>query len=318
MAKPIPTMPMSRKDSGIELDEKYERTQTSFFDLPPEIRTKIYALIFDPSHSRKQAYHEHPDSPTLPNQPAILQPNYFASDILLPLLTCRQFAHDAQPLAFSRTLFVVRNPYTSKNVRLRLTTHLPPHLVSSIRHIAFVAEADHFRSMRHWGGSPFGCALLSHVENLDIVLFKSSYWHYLFDFNTLFISLLRGLEGVERVSWVQNGSRVKPHFHTWFNRFVRTMLQVDRFERFGIEDGVGADGGGGGGSSVWKGPNPEKVWWEWAFDAEAQIASLRAVRAKKKDMGLEEYLAYMVPVQQALARSIAAEQEDPDPMSRTG
>ena len=283
----------SRKDSGIELDDKYEAT--NFFSLPPEIRTQIYNLIFDPSESRTLAFHK-------PNAPDSLNENYYASDRLAPLLTNRQFHTDAHLLAFSRTTFVVRNPFTAKAIPARLTSRLSPQQIASIRSLAYIAEADHFRQMRNWRTHAFGMPALR-LETLHILLYRSSYWHYLFDFNTTVVELLRDLRGVDRITYLRNESRVKPHFHTWFNRLCGAVLKRDWQERFATADGV---------------PNPEKVWWEWSFDHGAQTASLVAVRPKRLDLDLGAYHEVMAPVEDALLESLAAEEFDPDPRSRNG
>lgn len=284
-----------RKDSGVELDDVYKRTQ--FFDLPPEIRTSIYKLVFSPSHSQAEAFHQSPTTNTV-----ALNEDYYASDHISALLTCRQLHADASLLAFSRTTFVVRNPFTAKDIRRRLQSRLQARQIASLRSIAFVAEADHFRQMRNWKGAVFGVPELQ-LDSLNIVLYRSSYWHYLFDFNMTFISLLRDLRGVKRMTFVRNESRVKPHFHTWFNRLVAAMLKIDRFERFGRAEGES---------------KPENVWWKWDFDAGAQLASLTAVEAKKADLRLDEYDEMMQPTVDELIRSINAEEYDPDPMSRNG
>lgn len=175
--------------------------------------------------------------------------------------------------------------------------------------------------MRNWRGSVFGVPELR-LHGLDIVLFRSSYWHYLFDFNSLVVGAVRELEGVGRVRWCRNGGRVKPHFRTWFNRLVAAMYKVDRFERFEAH-GAGAGGqhglegvaGSGGQSRLGR---LEKVAWDWEFDDLAQTASLIARPAWRADLGVEEYDGLMEPGLEALAMSVAVEEFDPDPRSRNG
>lgn len=286
-----------RKDSGIELEDKYE--QTGFFDLPPEVRTLIYELVFDPIESRTAAFSH-------PGQADSLNENYFAADILAPLLTSRQFHADANLLAFSCTTFVVRNPFTSKNVSGRLASRLRESQIRSIRSIAFIAEAEHFRQMRNWKGHAFGVPQLQ-LDELSILLYRSSYWHYLQDFNAIVISLLRSLGGVKKITYIKNESKIKPHFHTWVNRLVGGILATDRFERFGT-----------GGVGWTHEPNVEKTWWSWEFDHVAQTASLFAQEAKSKDLSAEEYERYMEPLREKLLESVKVEEYDPDPRSRNG
>lgn len=280
-----------RKDSGIELDEAFEKT--GFFDLPAEIRTSIYELIFDPVDSQNNAF----SSDLGPRE---LNENYHASDHLAPLLTCRQFYNDAHLLAFSRTTFVARNPYTSLDLSNRIQKTLRPVQISSIRSIAFVAEARHFRQMSRWNNSAFGVPLLR-LTDLAIVLHRSSYWHYLFDFNNLVVSLLRNLQGVARITYMQNRACVKPNFQMWFNRLIMLVLKTDRQERFGKAT-----------------PVPETTWWEWEFDARAETARLVALPAKRVDMDTGEYEGLVEPLWECLRRSIEVEPEDTDPRSRIG
>ncbi len=282
----------TRQDSGIELDEDFEKT--NFFNLPAEIRTHIWELVFDESDSHSKAFIRN-DAPQHE-----LNDDYYASDHLTPLLTCRQFHADAHLLAFSRTTFVVRNPYTALDLSNRLRTRLRPRQIASLRSIAFVAEARHFRAMRNWKDCAFGLPLLD-LDQLSIILHRSSYWHYLFDFNTIVVSLLRNLRGVRRITYIQNRARVKPNFHMWFNRLAGLVLKTDERERFGVCGG-----------------RAETTWWDWRFDLETQTGALFALPAKDPEMSFEQYELFKAPLLERLESSMALEEEDADPMSRNG
>jgi hypothetical protein len=286
-------LPFRRKDSAIEFDGIHKKT--TFFHLPAELRTQIWKLVFDPLQSHQAAL----SGPTC-NEPTpqTLQDDYWASDYLQPLLTCRQFYRDAHLLAFSRTTFAIRNPYTVRDIEERMQARLSPQQVASIRTIAVVCEARHFRQMHHWKGCAFGIPSLQ-LDDMIIVLHRSSYWHYLFEFNAMLASLLRDFEGAKRVTFVRNRALVKPHFHTWFNRFVGAMLSLDRVERYGrVEARI------------------EKSWWEWEFDVARQTAMLTAVPAKPAGLDVGSYDLIMAPMMQWLKVNIENEQYDPDPMSR--
>ncbi|KAG9962394.1 hypothetical protein KCU61_g4772, partial [Aureobasidium melanogenum] len=182
-----------RKDSGIELDDRYEKT--SFLTLPAEIRTQIWNFVFDPAQSYKDAF----QCPRCnDNAPSALQEDYWASTYLQPLLTCRQFYQDAHLLAFSRTTFVIRNPYTVLDIAGRINSTLRPAQVSSLRSIAIISEARHFRQMHHWKTHAFGIPALQ-LENMTIILHRSSYWHYLFDFNVMMTQMLRDFSGAKKI-----------------------------------------------------------------------------------------------------------------------
>jgi hypothetical protein len=293
MAKPSTLY--HRKDSGIELDDKYE--QASFISLPAEIRTQIWSLVFDPEQSYKDAF----SCPRCTDQASsALQEDYWASIYLQPLLTCRQFYQDAHLLAFSRTTFVIRNPYTVLDIAGRMNSTLRPEQISSLRSIAIISEARHFRQMHHWKSHAFGIPALQ-LDDMTIILHRSSYWHYLFDFNVMMTQMLRDFGGVKKICFVRNHARVKPHFHTWFNRFVGAMLRLDRVERFGRKE-----------------CRAEKTWWNWTFNGTKEIATLVRVPSKDAGMDVESYDEVMAPMMEQLKKSMLLEEYDPDPMSRLG
>ncbi|GAM91435.1 hypothetical protein ANO11243_094850 [Dothideomycetidae sp. 11243] len=260
------------------------------FDLPAELRTTIYSLVFNTSDTYTDAFHSSPSSDAL-----VLNPSYAASTHLAPLLTCRQFHSDAHLLALSRVLFVVSNPYLALSLSARLSSLLSAQAISSIRHIAIVADARHLRLLRSWSCSPFGIPSLS-LSRLSIVLHRSSYWHYLFDFNVSLVSLLGCLHGVERLDIVRNDALVKGTLLTWYNRFIKLLLDTDRKERV---RGV-----------------PELRWWAWEHCAEEQTVSLFARPPKNRHLDLRRYDEAMAPLYLELRLSIESEEEDPDPMSR--
>lgn len=192
-----------REDSGVQLDDEYEKT--TFFDLPAEIRTKIWEHVFDPDQSYQAAFTSRTDL----EAPKQLQEDYWASEYLEPLLTCRRFYQDVNLLAFSRTTFAIRNPYTALNIAGRMQSVLRPEQIKSLRNVAVVSEAATFRQMNHWETCVFGVPSLD-LDELTIVLHRSSYWHYLFDFNAMMTKLLRELTGTKRIRFVRNQALVKP------------------------------------------------------------------------------------------------------------
>ena len=292
MATPEPQL--WRQDSGVELQDHNQKT--TIFDLPAEIRTQIWKLVFDPEQSYEHAFQPRRTDGTTQH----LHEDYWASDYLEPLLTCRRFCEDAQLLAFSRTTFAVRNPYTALDLAGRMQSRLRFEQIESIRNIAFVAEARHFRQMHNWKGRAFGMPSLQ-LDELTILLHRSSYWHYLFDFNAIMTQMLRDFEDTKRIKFIRNHALVKPHFHTWFNRFVNAILTVDRLERFGRAPS-----------------NPEKTWWNWKYDGPGQTATLAVAPAREIDVSVDEYNVLMAPLLDWLKRSIEEEEYDLDPMSRNG
>ncbi|GAB7342379.1 hypothetical protein MBLNU457_g0595t1 [Dothideomycetes sp. NU457] len=274
--------------------EVCRRSSTGLFDLPAEIRTNIYELVFDPEETYHEAFHKTRTN----SSPIEINHDYKASTHLEPLLTCKQFNHDANLLALSRTLFVMSNPFTSQNIGSRLQERLKPDQIASLRHFAFVADSRHFWQLRHWKNCAFGQPLLNLTE-LSIILHRSSYWHYLFDFNNAICQLLRNLQGVQRLTFIQNKSRVKGTLFTWYNRLVRLMLKTDHLERFEREEAC-----------------PEKSWWTWNHCAVQQTVSFTVAQAKSQTLTLIDYQLLMAPVHEALRLNIESEEYDPDPMSR--
>ena len=113
------------------------------------------------------------------------------------------------------------------------------------------------------------------------------------------VTLLRNLEGVERLTFVRNNALVKGTLHTWYNRFVRLILKTDHQQRFCTMPGC-----------------PEKTWWAWEHSDEAQTVSLSRLPAKSPLLSISGYEALMEPLHEALQSSMETEIEDPDPMSR--
>jgi len=190
------------------------------------------------------------------------------------------------------------NPFTAQNIGARLQERLRPEQIASLRYFAFVADSRHFWQLRQWKDCPFGQPLMR-LNELSIILHRSSYWHYLFDFNNAICQLLRNLQGVQRLTFVQNKSRVKGTLFTWYNRLVRLMLKTDHSERFLKDEAC-----------------PEKSWWTWDHCAANQTVSFTLAPVKKQVMTPIEYEELMAPIHEALIANIESEEYDPDPMSR--
>ena len=273
------------------------RPDPQLLALPAEIRLHIFEYVF----SRNLA------ADGFKNQGVAggicLNEDYHANEYLQPLLACRQMYADGHLLAMQRTSFVARNLFFDIPQRLSL---LHDRQVASLRSIAFVADARHFRKLLDWGEHPFEVPALR-LDTLTVVLHRSSFWHYLFDFTADLVKLLRRLEGVRRLVFVRNHARVKGSFKTWYNRLVGLMMKVDHYERY-------VRGGGDGGDSP---VNQEKTWWRWSFDEVAQSFCLEAAPSKPW-VDEETYLQQMLPLMEELRVSVENEEWNPDPRSRNG
>lgn len=203
---------------------------------------------------------------------------------------------DGSLLALSRTNFVVSNLFFKIPERLK---SLQTKQIEAIRSIAFVADARHFRKLIDWHDSPFGMPGLQ-LETLTIVLHRSSFWHYLFDFTADIVKLLRNLRGIKRFVFVRNAARVKGSFKTWYNRLVGLIMKVDHQERYM--------------KSV---PCLETTWWEWSYDEVAQSFCLEA-RPARPLIDEETYFQQMLPLMENLRASVENEEWNPDPRAHNG
>jgi hypothetical protein len=199
-------------------------------------------------------------------------------------------------LALSKTHFVVSNLFFKVSERLAV---LHVKQIEAIRSIAFVADARHFRKLIDWNGSPFGMQCLQ-LETLTIILHRSSFWHYLFDFTADIVKLLRSLKGIRRFVFVRNAARVKGSFKTWYNRLVGLIMKIDHQERY-----------------MKTVPCLETTWWSWSYDEVAQSFTLEAQPAKAL-VDEESYLQGMMPLMEELRISVENEEWNPDPRAHNG
>ena len=268
------------------------RTQDAhnLLNLPAEIRIAILEYVFDENLWNRGFTNEfYPGG-------IALDESYTANDHLQLLLTCRQMYRDASSLAFNRTSFVISNLFYQIPERLAL---LQPKQIGTVRNIAFVADARHFRRLVDWGQFPFDMANLK-LGRLTIVLHRSNFWHYLFDFTRGIAYLLRRLHGVKRFVIVRNGALVKGSFKTWCNRLIGLIMKIDHLERF---DKIPS--------------NLERVWWKWEFDAVVQSICFEA-QPPRPFMGEEPYMRMMLPLMEKLKISVESEDVNPDPRSWNG
>lgn len=228
----------------------------------------------------------------------ILDEDYGVDRSLQPLFTCRQMYEDGNLLALNRTSFVINSLFIANNIPERLAI-LHPKQIQAIRSITFVADARHLRKLIDWGQHPFGMPSLS-LDTLTVVLHRSSFLHYLFDFTNDIVRLLRSLSGVKRFVFVRNSALVKGSFKTWYNRLIGLVMKTDHQERY-----IKCPG------------SPEKIWWKWSYDGMAQSFCLEALPAKAV-MDEETYMLQMQPLIEELKVSVENEEWNPDPRSRNG
>jgi len=263
-----------------------------FLALPAEVRIAILEYVFEDS-LHGDGFKNHGLSGGI-----ILDDEYGANACLQPLFTCRQVHEDGNLLALKKTCFVSSSLFISNNIPERLSI-LQPKQIEAIRSITFVADARHFHKLVDWDGYPFAMSNLR-LDTLTVVLHRSSFWHYLFDFTSGIAQLLRTLNGVKRFVFVRNNALVKGNFRTWFNRLIGLIMKIDHYERY---DRCPA--------------NPEKVWWRWSYDDVAQSFCMEALPAKET-VDEETYMQNMKPLLEQLRVSMENEEWNPDPRSRNG
>lgn len=264
------------------------QSRSTFLSLPAEIRLSILEYVFEYS-SESRGFKRDPTTQCLE-----IDPRYTSSFQLQPLLVCRQFNQDCSRLGIRQTTFFVGSLFGDIQGRLSL---LRPTFTASLRHITFVADARQFRELTHWKNHAFNLPDLQ-LDDLTIVLHRSSFWHFLFDYTDGIVTLLRSLQNVKRLIIVRNNARVKGSLKTWYNRLVGLIMKVDHRERYEKSP-----------------PNMEKTWWEWTFDDVAQSLSLEA-RQAKPIMEEEMYMRMILPIMEKLRISVENEEWNPDPRSR--
>lgn len=262
----------------------------SFPSLPAEIRTQILEHVFEPKTDGFITCKVRLDATSL-----ILDDYYSASNSLQALLVCKQFYRDASLLAMSSTPFIIRNLFFDIPTRLSI---LHPKQLNAIRKITFVADDRHFRALSHWERRPFGMEQLN-LDVLTIVLHRSSFWHYLFDFTADIVKLLRNLQGAKKLVIVKNEALVKGSLKTWYNRLIGLVLKVDHQSRYDRSP-----------------PELETTWWTWNFDEIGQRIILEAHPAKPWKEDEQSYLEDILPLMETLRESIEGEEWNPDPRAR--
>ncbi|EMC94011.1 hypothetical protein BAUCODRAFT_132905 [Baudoinia panamericana UAMH 10762] len=266
--------------------------QSRLLALPAEIRMSILELLFPEDISTDYF------SAGRAASGIILNERYRASLQLHVLQSCRQLYQDGGLLAFQRTAFVVNSLFVANSIIERLE-YLQSTQLGSLRSITFVADARHFRKLIDWGQHPFGNSSLQ-LDTLTIVLQRSSFWHYLMDFTSDIVQLLRALQGVKRFVFVRNQALVKGSFKTWCNRLIGLIMKIDHHERYNTNL-----------------PNLEKVWWTWSYDEAAHSFALNA-QSPKPLIDEESYFKQILPLLEALRISIESEEWNPDPRSWNG
>ncbi|PPJ53986.1 hypothetical protein CBER1_02945 [Cercospora berteroae] len=266
--------------------ESQDKRQISTIStLPAEIRTTILEYVFSNTSNNSTSLIK------TSSGNICMHETYKPSLKLSPLLVCRTWYQDASLLAFNHTPFLISNPF--HDIPRTISTTLHTKQISSIRSLAFVADKRHFRKLSEWNNHPFGIPSLN-LSTLTIILQRSSSWHYMFDYTSDIVHLLRVLQNVKRLVFVKNNAMVKGSFRSWFNRLVGLILKIDHAERY---DRIP--------------PNLEKTWWRWEFDGVGERFWLEAGEPKEV-VDEETYMRGILPLMEGLRDSVELEEVNPD------
>jgi hypothetical protein len=224
-----------------------------FLTLPVELRLHIadYALEQSPTIGLP---------PQRKNDYTILSP-YRSSKNLSFLLVCRQFSQDFTSLAYTKTRFTLYGTRGDEAVaRMR---ELSACKLENIRKIALGQSLLHNTEigLKTWERYVFNEERL-HLDELAISWPRE--WAFMG--NDILVPLLRRLERVKVIKLVvyqiTHGSagRALSQVGEAYRSLIGAILKEDHFQRYDAPDA----------------PDIEHAWWEWSFDGEERIITLRA------------------------------------------
>ena len=223
--------------------------------LPTELLLQILGYVLDHGPDAGLTYSTPDAVPQEGNQRftgLILDPTYSASACLHILLVCRQLRVAFTKLAFQRTVFVVANGHRAS---LHTLQPLQRDQMNNLRNVMLLFEPYRIGLVTSWRW-PFGAEALR-LDTLTIAFTTacptdSRMTEPLPTQNTReLVGLLRRLEHVRRLRFVQNATVAIPDFRTWYSQVVGHLLKEDHYQRY---DAAGA-------------PRVENTWWDWRFDA---------------------------------------------------
>ncbi|KAF1968479.1 hypothetical protein BU23DRAFT_480335 [Bimuria novae-zelandiae CBS 107.79] len=195
----------------------------------------------------------------------ILDCKYSPAAILNVRLACRCLRDESTRMAFQRTAFVVRGHYELSATRLRSLQHSQ---LLNLRNLILVLEPYRLGLITSWR-YPFNTANLR-LDALTITFTPTSSHDPSTpdDFavhNTVeIVGLLRRLENVKCLSFVQNATFPQKSFQTWYHKLVGLLLKEDHYQRY---DAPGA-------------PHIEATWWDWNYNSDEKLFEFVARPAK--------------------------------------
>lgn len=93
------------------------------------------------------------------------------------------------------------------------------------------------------------------------------------------VGLLRRLEHVKSLKFVQNAAFTKRRFQAWYNQIIGLVLKEDHFQRYDAPEA----------------PHIEATWWEWRFDSAEKSFEFTACPAKPV-MLESDYMEMVAPL----------------------
>lgn len=238
--------------------------------LPTELLLHILGYVVDHGPDAGLIYSAPPDSVSRGSNQVfsglILDPRYSSSACLHILLVCRQLRDASTNLAFQRTVFVVAS---GDSASLRILQPLQHYPMNNLKNVILVFKSCDSGSVTSWRW-PFNNETLS-LDTLTIAFTPLSpadprtlSGNFAMRNTSEMVELLRRLEHVRRLRFVQNAAVYTSSFRTWYNQLIGHLLKEDHYQRY---DAPGA-------------PHLENTWWDWQFNPSERSIEFVALPAK--------------------------------------
>ncbi|KAJ4355663.1 uncharacterized protein N0V89_003683 [Didymosphaeria variabile] len=272
------------------------RPHVGFLALPIELRLQILENVIDDRPNAGLVY------PTVSataksdfnrtSQGLILDLGHSSAANLKILCVCRQLRDEFTQAAFRRTVFIIRDPY---HVNAKILQPLQHVHLENLRRVMLVFQAYRLSQLTSWR-RPFNREDL-HLDNLTIAL-QSTTQHtvgpmmsddYIKQSTRDVVGLLRRLEHVKSLKFVQNAAFTRRRFQAWYNQIVGLVLKEDHYQRYDAPEA----------------PHIEATWWDWHFDSAEKSFEFIA-RPAKPVVPEPDYMEMVAP----LVAKLMSEMED--------
>jgi len=271
-------------------------THAGFLALPVELRLQILEDVIEEAPNAGLVYPPVSGTAKLDSnrtsQGLILDLGYSSASNLNILRVCRQLRDELTRAAFRRIVFVIRDP---RHVSAQILQPLQHVHLESLRRVMLVFQAYRLSQMMSWRW-PFNLEDL-HLDNLTIAL-QSTTQHrvgpmmsedYIKQSTRDVVGLLRRLEHVKSLRFVQNAAFTRRRFQAWYHQIIGLVLKEDHFQRYDAPEA----------------PHIEATWWDWRFDAVERSFEFIA-RPAKPVIPEPDYMGMVAPLVARLMNEMEA------------